>query len=446
MRDAPAETLHWPEHAEQAALGACLANTSACTLVARTLPAEDFYRDRERRIMAAIARLEGEGREADVVTVAAQLGADPELRGYLHTLAEYVPSAANAAEYVAEVRAAAGRRRLRRGFRDALDALDNGNGQGELRCREIASQALEHEDLLAQRAARVPFVDWTTFWDAERSEAEWAFPDVLARGRGHAIYAAHKMGKSLLTLYMAAKLATAGEPFVVLYLDWEMSPSDVRERLEDMGYGLGSDLSRLLYALLPALPPLDTPEGAWALTALLDRVQKDWPEHHLVVVIDTIGRAVNGEENSADTFRAFYAHTGIELKRRGCTWLRLDHAGKASEQGQRGSSAKGDDVDLVWKLTKTENGLQLHRELARMSWVPEHVTFKMNESPLDFVRLASDWPTGTDELAYWLDKYGVDLDASASTAMTVLRDHDMRKRKQIVLAALRWRREKQAAS
>ena len=219
-----------------------------------------------------------------------------------------------------------------------------------------------------------------------------------------------------------------------------MSEADLRDRLEDMGYGPGSDLSRLSYALLPTLSPLDTAEGASALCAVLDRVQNAWPSHHLVVIIDTIGRAVSGEENSADTFRAFYQHTGIELKRRGCTWLRLDHAGKESSQGQRGSSAKGDDVDLVWRLVQTANGLQLQRELARMSWVPEHVTFKISESPLDFVRLASDWPVGTDELAYWLDKYDVPLDASSSTATKVLREHDKSKSKTLVLAALKWRR------
>ena len=137
------------------------------------------------------------------------------------------------------------------------------------------------------------------------------------------------------------------------------------------------------------------------------------------------------------------AHTGIELKRRGCTWLRLDHAGKEASQGQRGSSAKGDDVDLVWKLVQTANGVQLQRELARMSWVPESLTFKISESPLDFVRAANDWPEGTDEVAYWLDKYEVPLGATCSAVMKVLREHGTPKRKQLVLAALRFRRERE---
>ncbi len=52
------------------------------------------------------------------------------------------------------------------------------------------------------------FIDWGTFWDRDHNEAEWVFPDVLARGRGHALYAMHKAGKSLLMLYVAAQIAT----------------------------------------------------------------------------------------------------------------------------------------------------------------------------------------------------------------------------------------------
>ncbi len=178
-----------------------------------------------------------------------------------------------------------------------------------------------------------------------------------------------------------------------------MTEADVFDRLEDMGYGPESDLSRLRYALLPSLPPLDTITGADALMALLDAVQAEWPAHHLVVIMDTIGRAVCGEENSADTFRAFYNFTGIELKRRGLTWMRLDHGGKDSDRGQRGSSSKGDDVDVVWKLKPTENGVSLQRDVARMSWVPEQRHLRAVRGS---ARATSGWPrTGRPAPAKW---------------------------------------------
>jgi hypothetical protein len=284
------------------------------------------------------------------------------------------------------------------------------------------------------------FVDWTTFWDRERQAADWTFDDVLARGRGHALYAGHKTGKSLLMLYISALVATRPGN-VVVYLDYEMGEDDLHERLVDMGYGPNDDLSRLRYALLPSLPPLDTSNGASALCALLDDAQAQNPGNHVTVIIDTTGRAVDGDENSADTIRAFYRHTGMELKRRGFTWARLDHAGKDGAKGMRGSSAKGDDVDVVWRVERDDDGLTLRRDVARMSWIPERVAFHRLDEPLRFVRSAAAWPAGTKDTATDLDALGVALDASSTTALAALRTAGKPRRKTVVLAALRFRKE-----
>lgn len=307
----------------------------------------------------------------------------------------------------------------------------------------IPPAAREQAD--AEPSAPGVFIDWPTFWDCAHSEAEWVYPDVLARGRGHALYALHKAGKSLFMLYVAAQLATGNDPVVVVYLDYEMTEADVFDRLADMGYGPDTDFSRLRYALLPTLPPLDTAGGATALTQLVDDVQGEWPQHHLVVICDTISRAVEGKENDADTFRAFYTHTGIELKRRGITWTRLDHAGKDQKQGQRGSSGKGDDIDIVWKLTNTLGRVCLHRELTRMPWVPENVVFRQSEEPLAYTRLDDAWPPDTQEVAANLDRLGVSLDACSRVALDALKQQGKGRHKALVLAALKYRR-RQAGS
>ena len=161
-------------------------------------------------------------------------------------------------------------------------------------------------DAAAENVDTSAVIDWPVFWSRDHSEEDWVYPDVLAQGRGHAMYAGHKQGKSLLALFMAGKMATGKVPIVVSYLDFEMTEADLFDRLADMGYGPETDLSRLSYGLLLLFPPLDTPEGGEALARHLDAVQAAWPEHHLVVMVDTIGRAICGEENSADTFRNFY--------------------------------------------------------------------------------------------------------------------------------------------
>lgn len=285
------------------------------------------------------------------------------------------------------------------------------------------------------------FIDWATFWQRDRLEPDWIDEGVLARGRSHAFYAAHKSGKSLFMLERCARIATAGRA-VVVYLDYEMTETDIYERLEEMGYGPDSDLSRLHYALLPSLPPLDTPEGAIALVAILDGVQAQHPGEHLVVIIDTTGRAIAGDENSADTIRAFYRWTGLILKQRGHTVARLDHAGKDASRGQRGSSAKGDDVDVVWRVNRTDDGVELVRDAARMSWVPERSVFRRLDDPLQFAPAIAAWPDGTTSIAAELDALGIPVDAGERPAAAALRDAGHKHRMTAIRAAIKYRRQR----
>lgn len=299
-----------------------------------------------------------------------------------------------------------------------------------------------HVDALADAGEATqddgPFLSWDAFWAADQREPEWLFDELIARGRAHVIYAVHKAGKSLLMLFAALQLVEAG--CVVVYLDYEMTEDDLRERLEDMGAGPTTDLERLRYALLPSLPPLDSREGAAALLELIDRERERWPDRHVALVIDTFGRAVAGDENPADTVRAFFRLTGAPLKQRGVTWIRLDHAGKDDSRGQRGSSAKGDDVDVIWRLVPGDDGATLKRDAARMGWVPEALSYQRLEEPLRYKRVAESWPAGTHETAQKLDELGIAPEASIREAKAALTIADAGRRGNIVNAAQRYRR------
>jgi hypothetical protein len=290
-------------------------------------------------------------------------------------------------------------------------------------------------------------VDWVEFWAADHDDTEWLLEPLFADGRAHALYAGAKTGKSYLILAACAALATGrpflghpgGEPVHVLYVDYEMTPQDVRERLVEFGYGPDDDLSHLHYALLPSLPPLDSEEGGQALleSALAVRA--------VFVVVDTTSRAIQGDENDADTMRAFYRCTGLKLKQQGIGWMRLDHAGKDATKGQRGSSAKNDDVDVVVRIERTDGGQRWIATHRRMAWYHELVeiavtpgddgvtTFTMPEAVM--------WPEGTSRLAADLDRIGVPLEASVRLARDYMKDHpDVAGRNDKVSAALKWRR------
>jgi hypothetical protein len=274
-------------------------------------------------------------------------------------------------------------------------------------------------------------VDWKTFWSLEHATEEWLAKPLIAKGRQTALFAGAKTGKSWLTLNVTAALATgkpilgqpAQPPVHVLYLDYEMIESDLYERLEQFGYTEDDDLSHLHYALIPNLPPLNTTEGASAIMKLAELTKAE------VVVIDTTGRAIDGEENSADSYREFARTTGLSLKRANIACIRTDHAGKdgGKKQGQRGSSAKNDDVDIVYRLDKSDDGLTLKRTHTRISWVPETVSLIVEDlDDIITIRLRSKeqrgWTVKEIAIAHRLDELGFPQDIGVNEVIRQLKD------------------------
>lgn len=208
----------------------------------------------------------------------------------------------------------------------------------------------------------LPVINWHDLWADETTE-EWIIEPLLARRRLVALYSAPKVGKSLLMLEIAAAIATGREvigttpptPIRTLYVDFENDPrGDIRERLQAMGY-TPDDLDNLQYLSYPNLGKLDTQRGARELIAAVKALKCE------VVVIDTVSRSIEGDENENDTWLAFYRHTGLALKRAEIALIRLDHSGKDEKRGQRGGSAKSGDVDAVWRMSP--NDTQDHFDL-----------------------------------------------------------------------------------
>lgn len=276
--------------------------------------------------------------------------------------------------------------------------------------------------------ALVPYlIDWGEFWATDHAADDWLLEPLFARGRAHAVYAGAKSGKSYLILAAVASLATGkpflahpgGEPIHVLYLDYEMTEADLKDRLEEFGYGPDDDLTHLHYALLPSLPPLDTIQGGELLLQAARAVSAE------LVIVDTTGRAISGDENDAKVLQDYYRCTGLLLKQAGITAVRVDHAGKDVEKGQRGTSAKNDDVDVVWRLTPTDSGRTLTATHRRMSWVPEKVDITVaadDRGVMTFAGGQPSWPAGTKDLALALDEWGVPLDMGERSIRTTYRD------------------------
>ncbi len=230
----------------------------------------------------------------------------------------------------------------------------------------------------------LPVVDWADRWDRPIVQ-EWIVEPILPARRLVALYSPPKMGKSLLMLEVAAAVASGREvlgttpaPRRVLYVDFENDiDADVIPRLKAMGYR-AEDLGRLDYLSFPSMAALDTERGSLELMAALDTYRSE------VVVVDTVSRAVEGLENENDTWLNFYRHTGLKLKQRGVSLVRLDHSGKDETKGQRGGSAKSGDVDAVWRLSTVvqDKTFRLDCEAARMPITEKTLVFERLQDPL----------------------------------------------------------------
>ena len=154
--------------------------------------------------------------------------------------------------------------------------------------------------------------------------------------------------------------------------------------------------------------PLDSAAGG---QRLLEEVHKTKAQ---LVVIDTLIRTVEGEENSADTIKNFNRYTGTSLKANGIALLRIDHAGKDITRGQRGTSAKRDDVDVVWQLRPAggdlpgKTMLTLQREAARIDWVQQDIHITRHEGPpLRHIIPTFNLTPADIEIVSYLEKQGL---------------------------------------
>ena len=290
-----------------------------------------------------------------------------------------------------------------------------------------------------------PLVDWPEAYGLGEDMAQWLAEPLIPEASAVAIFAKGGTGKSLLALWLAAGLATGqgltgpAEPVDVLYLDYEMTIRDVVERLEDMGYADPGALARLHYASLPTLAALDTKDGGRAVVDMAEHLKVS------LVVIDTFGRAVSGDENEADTVRNWYQWTGRLLKTAGIGFLRIDHAGKDAKRGQRGTSAKNDDVDIVWEMADRGHGEYLMQTTKRrVSWVQERVVLQRTDvngilgyRVRDVDKVATDQAVSVARL---LDELGAAVDISRPKALALLRDNGVGKANNVVGEAVKYRR------
>jgi hypothetical protein len=148
-----------------------------------------------------------------------------------------------------------------------------------------------------------------------------------------------------------------------------------------MGFDAEELKDNLLFLSYPTIGDLDTKSGATTLI--------NWVDNHNIdfVIVDTISRFIAGKENDNDTCFNLYKFTELELKKRGITFLRIDHTGLETDGRARGASAKEQDVDITWSMVRTKNSsFKLRSKCHRMFIEVSELTLTKNLIPLRF-----DW-------------------------------------------------------
>jgi hypothetical protein len=277
------------------------------------------------------------------------------------------------------------------------------------------------------------FIDLQAVITGNFGDIDWLIEPLLPAKKLVGLVSARGVGKSLLALDMACRLAT-GHPMLdepgqpsqhVLYLDYEMGVEDLQDRLFKLGWDNSNpDTIRLLdhlhYMQLPDIPPLDTPNGGETLLQLLDDTNAT------LVVIDTVSRVVTGDENNADTYRELFNHSEKWIRGRGATLLRLDHLGKDTSKGSRGSSAKEDPLDVVWQMEPAGLGETFDLRLTknRPGWLPHRVVIHREDKDGELTHTTprSELEPGATVLVDRLDTLGAEWDATRAQAAALLRE------------------------
>ena len=278
-------------------------------------------------------------------------------------------------------------------------------------------------------------IDWRLAWKEEAAKVKWLVEPVLEEGTLCALYGRPGDGKSLVTLWLCLQIVRSGG--TVLMADDENTKSDLVDRLRAFG-ATPDELDNLVVFNFASLPPLDTPDGGAHLTALADKYEPK------MITLDTISRMVEGEENNASTYLQLYRCSMTPLKARGICVLRIDHAGKETGRGQRGSSAKSGDVDVVWRLSReSDDFLILEREKSRNGHGdPTVVLQKFVDPCLKFEWDACSLVDGqVMEIAKRLDRYGAALSCTRESAEAMLHEYGIGARHAKVSAALKYRRD-----
>ena len=358
--DEPTPRLRVPPYsteAEQSVLGSLLTDASTFAAVADVVAPSDFYSRQHRLIFEAVAQLVSAGEVVDVVTVFERLGTDARDCGglpYLNSLAQSVPSAANALRYAEIVAARATLRALISAADElATQAFSAAADPGAI--VESAKSAISSIELRRKMPRRgVPLMAL----DALRETAQavrWLVKRVVPADSIGMLFGGSGTFKSFIALDAALHVAH-GLPWLgrrtrqgsVLYIAAE-GGSGLWARIQAWHRSRNLRWEDAQLHVVPAA--IDLTADAWRV---VDAAQAAGVSPAMVIV-DTLSQTYSGEENSANEMAAYLREIGLRFRQLWqCAVLLIHHSGHQATERPRGSSAIRANLDFLFGVSRDE--------------------------------------------------------------------------------------------
>jgi archaellum biogenesis ATPase FlaH len=194
--------------------------------------------------------------------------------------------------------------------------------------------------------------DLAPFLTGESEPPEMLLAGWLVRGVLHLMYSDAEAGKTWLALGMALDVMRAG--YRVVWMDEELGPRDIADRLRALGATADDISQRFVYFDFPSWTMESEDVRSWR--ALLQTLQADAATPLGLVIIDTVtdALAANGlDENSGVQVTSWIKNFPEVATDYGVTTLLLDHTVKSGEITRHavGSRAKRAKAKVQYGLT-----------------------------------------------------------------------------------------------
>ena len=401
--------------AERAVVGAALIDNTL--FVSLPLDPSCFHMRSLRALWEEGRELASQGRAVDQITLSDKtlklLGGAAEVMNLVNTSPSM--AAVRAEDYADKLRGLAEQRRML----TAADWLGRAAYEEKTgKRRSMAAKArrrlqeIEADWNVSNGKAPLEVLSADLILTTEWPEPVWVVPDLLPAGLT-ILAGKPKLGKSWMALQLAQAVAAGGrflnrrvEKGAVLYLALEDPPARLKDRMQRQGWGLGLAVDFLsLGDFLDRVGDLRNGGG--------DRVAAQIAlRGYRFVVIDTLARAISGEQDSVDSMTEALTPVQEMAHECNCSVLITDHHKKGFGTNPDaiadilGSTAKGAVADTIWGLYRERGKPGAQLVVVGRETEEQELTLKI------------DWPTG----CWHCDEQEMNISPAKQELLKVLED------------------------